>query len=72
MSNNPTGLVIDNSDANYFIEDSKKKSSLIAGVNTTKVIRSYLSGKETELYLNWTKWWDKTFDEYCGRVLYKL
>lgn len=47
MSNNPNGLIIENSDADYFMQDSKKKSSLIAGVNTTKVIRSYLSGNET-------------------------
>lgn len=37
MNNNPNGLSIQNSDANYFMEDSKKSVSLIAGVNTTKV-----------------------------------
>ncbi len=72
MNNNPNGLSIQNSDANYFMEDSKKSVSLIAGVNTTKVQQSYLSQNETSLYLNWTKWWDSTFDEYCKRVLYKL
>lgn len=72
MNNNPIGLVIQNSDADYYMSDSKKTQSLIAGVNTTKTLRSYLSTNESLLYRDWSRWWDKTFDEYCSRVLYKL
>ena len=71
-NNNPNGLAIENSDADYFMQDSKKTISLIAGVNTTKTQRSYLSKNETSLYQEWNRWWDRTFDEYCRRVLYKL
>ena len=72
ISNNPRGLVIDNSDKDYFMSDSKKTISLIAGVNTTKTFNSYMSINETNLYRDWSRWWDRTFDEYCRRVLYKL
>ncbi len=72
LNNNKTGQNLENSDAFYFNSDAKKSNSLIGGSlsNTTK--RSYLSVNETELYKNFSRTWDQTFNDYCKRVLYKL
>ena len=47
INNDPMRVTVDNSDSEYFMMDSKKTISLIAGVNTTKTSRSYLSKNET-------------------------
>jgi hypothetical protein len=72
LSYNKTGINFDNSDAIYFNSDAKKTTSLIGGVGQNKTLRQYLSVNETELYKNFSRAWEKAFNKYCGRVLYKL
>jgi hypothetical protein len=72
LNNNKTGQNFENSDALYFNSDAKKTTSLIGGVGANKTKRSYLSMNETELYKNFSRSWDETFNEYSKRVLYKI
>ena len=62
LRNNKTGVNLENSDADYFSSDAKKKGSLIGGVLSPKTVRTYFSVNETELYKNWGRTWTATFE----------
>lgn len=74
LKTNPTEVKIDNSDRDYFLQDTNKtlQKSLIGGVRSPRKRNSAFSVNETLLYRDWSRRWDDTFAEFCNRVMYKM
>jgi hypothetical protein len=64
LETDPSNIVVNNSDAVYFLSDAKKEKSLIGGALSPRQVEaggSSLSANATAMYRDWSRRWDASF-----------